>query len=69
MDCSSLLKELLNLLAIQITITKDFSEQPWSNSFASMDRHNRRTTIGVMKKMVTALDAEHFKPGPLQRRQ
>lgn len=59
----------MKLLAIQVTITKNLSEQPWPKSFAGVDWHYRRTTIGVMNKMVTPLDAEYFKTSLLQGRQ
>ena len=63
------LKQLLKLLAIQVTITKNLSQQPRPERFAGVDTHYGRTTIGVMKKMVTAFDAEYFKTSLLQGRQ
>jgi len=60
------LKKLLKLLAIQVTITKNFSEQPRANCFARVDWYYCRTAIGVMKKMVAAFDAEYFKTSFLQ---
>ncbi len=63
------LKELLKLLATQVTITKNLGEQPRPNCFAGVNRHDCRTTILVMKKMMTAFDAEHYKTRLLQDRQ
>lgn len=61
-----LLKELLKLLTSHVTITKNFGEQPRANCFARMDWHYRRTTIGVVKEMVAAFDAENLKASFLQ---
>lgn len=60
------LKELLKLLAIQVTITQNLGKQSWANCFAGVDWHYCRTTVGVMKEMVTAFDAEYFKTSFLQ---
>lgn len=59
-------KELLKLFAIQVAITKNFGEQPRPCSFPGMDWHHRRTTVGVLNKMVAAFDAEDFKTSLLQ---
>ena len=63
------LKEFLKLLAIQIAITKNLGEQPRSNSFARVNRHNCRTAIRVMNKMMAAFDAKQYKTSLLQDRQ
>jgi len=62
------LKEFLKLLAIQVTITKNLSEQPRPNCFARVNWHDCRTTIMVMKEMMTAFDTEHCKTSLLQDR-
>jgi hypothetical protein len=63
------LEKLLKLLAIQITITKNLGEQPRPKNLAGVNPRYRRTAIGVMKKMMTAFDAEYFKTSLLQSRQ
>ena len=55
------LEELLKLLAIQITITKNLGEQARPEGLARVDRHYCRTAIPVMQKMVAAFDAKYFK--------
>lgn len=44
----------------QFTVAQDFDEQAWPDRFARMPRHDSRTAIGMLEKMVAAFDPQHL---------
>jgi hypothetical protein len=59
----ALLSELLELFTTEFAIAKDFGEQSRADVFTGMDRDYRRAAVGVVEKMVAALNAHDLESG------
>ena len=53
-------------IRLQLRVSENLVQQPRTDDFARVDGHDRPASIGVLKKVVTASDAEDDETGPTQ---
>jgi hypothetical protein len=59
--------QLKELLGGEFGVIENRFHQTDPDDFASMNRHNRAATVGMLQEMVAALDPHNFKASTLQR--